>query len=92
MTQAGWTDRDARALVEARRRVSLAFTAAMVVLYVGFILLVAFGGPVLATRLAPGLTLGILLGAGVIVSAWVLVWLYARRANRRFDPPGAPGR
>jgi uncharacterized membrane protein (DUF485 family) len=33
----------------------------------------------------PGLSLGILLGALVIVAAWVLIWIYVRWANRHYD-------
>jgi uncharacterized membrane protein (DUF485 family) len=35
---------------------------------------------------SPGLTLGILLGAGVIVAAWLLTLVYVRWANRVYDP------
>lgn len=57
----------------------------MMVLYFGFILLVAFRKPLLASALTPGLSLGILLGALVIVAAWILVWIYVRWANRNYD-------
>jgi uncharacterized membrane protein (DUF485 family) len=33
----------------------------------------------------PGLSLGILLGALVIVAAWVLIWIYVRWANTHYD-------
>ena len=75
-----------RELDRARGRVALGLTGAMVVLYFGFILLVAFGRPILARRLIPGLTLGILLGALVILASWVLTWVYVRWANTRYDP------
>jgi uncharacterized membrane protein (DUF485 family) len=65
---------------------ALALTAAMVVLYFGFILLVAYGRPILARPLIPGLTVGILLGALVIVVSWVLTWVYVRWANTHYDP------
>ncbi len=75
-----------RELDAARWRVALALTAAMVVLYFGFVLLVAYGRPLLAVRVVPGLTLGILLGALVIVVSWVLTWVYVRWAARHYDP------
>jgi len=65
---------------------ALGLTGAMVVLYFGFILLVAFGRHILARRLIPGLTVGILLGALVIVASWVLTWVYVRWANTHYDP------
>jgi uncharacterized membrane protein (DUF485 family) len=81
-------DRDAKleALAAARMRVAGALTAAIVVLYFGFILLIAFARDLLATLLVPGLSLGILLGALVIVASWLLTLGYVRWANRRYDP------
>ena len=76
---------DLRALDSARWRIAIALTAAMMVLYFGFILLVAFDKPLLTRLVAPGLSLGMLLGALVIVAAWVLIWIYVRWANRHYD-------
>jgi uncharacterized membrane protein (DUF485 family) len=80
-------DRDARlrALAAARWRVALALTLAMVAIYFGFIALIAFRKPLLGALVAPGLSLGILLGALVIVASWLLTWVYVRWANRRYD-------
>lgn len=75
-----------RDLDAARWRVALALTAAMVVLYFGFILLVAYGRPLLAVQVVPGLSLGILLGALVIVASWILTWVYVRWAATHYDP------
>ena len=73
------------AVAGRRWRVAIALTAAMVAIYFGFILLIAYAKPVLARRIAPGLSLGILLGALVIVASWVLTWVYVRWANTRYD-------
>lgn len=75
-----------RALDRARWRVALGLTGAMILLYFGFIALVAFGRPLLAAQVSPGLTYGILLGALVIVASWVLTWVYVRWANTHYDP------
>jgi uncharacterized membrane protein (DUF485 family) len=75
-----------RALDRARWRVALTLTSLMVLLYFGFITLVAFGRPLLAVRIVPGLSLGILLGALVIVASWLLTWVYVRWANDVYDP------
>ena len=72
-------------LSAARWRLAVILTAAMTVIYVGFILLVAFNKPLLATVLVPGLSLGILLGVLVIVSAWVLIMIYVRWTNANYD-------
>lgn len=73
------------ALAAERWRVSLWLTIAMMVIYFGFILLIAYNKPLLGTIVVPGLSLGILLGALVIVSAWVLIYLYIRWANHYYD-------
>ena len=76
---------DLRRLNEARWRVAGGLTIAMMVLYFGFIGLVAFNKPLLATLLSPGLSLGMLIGVLAIVWAWVLIWIYVRWANRDYD-------
>ncbi|MGZ8399071.1 MAG: DUF485 domain-containing protein [Gemmatimonadales bacterium] len=73
-------------LDRARWRMSLTLTGATVLLYFGFIALVAFGRPILAVHVVPGLSLGILLGALVIVASWILTWIYVRWANTVYDP------
>ena len=74
-----------QALAAKRWRVSLILTGAMMFIYFGFILLIAFNKPLLGSLVVPGLSLGILLGALVIVSAWVLIFLYVRWANNNYD-------
>lgn len=72
-------------LAAERWRFSLWLTVAMMVIYFGFILLIAYNKPLLGTLIAPGLSLGILLGALVIVAAWVLIYIYVRWTNNYFD-------
>jgi uncharacterized membrane protein (DUF485 family) len=74
-----------KALDSARWRVAVCLTAAMMAVYFGFILLVAYDKPLLTRVITPGLSLGILLGALVIVAAWVLIWIYVRWANQHYD-------
>jgi uncharacterized membrane protein (DUF485 family) len=57
----------------------------MMAVYFGFILLVAWAKPFLGRQLVPGLSLGILLGALVIVTAWLLIGVYVRWANSHYD-------
>ena len=80
-------DQEARLQAIARRRWNLALglTIVMIVLYFGFILLIAYNKPLLATPVTPGLSLGILLGALVIVASWLLTWVYVRWANSHYD-------
>ena len=73
-------------LVRQRTRFAWTLSIVMLVIYFGFILLVAFAKPLLATKIGDGVTsLGIILGLGVILSAFVLTGIYVQRANSRFD-------
>lgn len=65
---------------------AITLTIAMIAIYFGFILLVAFNKPLLGRLVLPGLSLGVLLGACVIVFSWILTWIYVRWANRHYDP------
>jgi uncharacterized membrane protein (DUF485 family) len=71
----------------ARRRwhMAIALSALMVVIYFGFILLIAFNKPAVGSILVPGLSVGIVLGAMVIVLTWATTWFYMRWANRHVD-------
>ena len=73
-------------LAAARFRIAVILTALMVLLYFGFVSLVAFNKPLLAGLVTRGLSLGILLGGLVIVLSWVLTWIYVRWANEHYDP------
>jgi uncharacterized membrane protein (DUF485 family) len=75
-----------RALARARTRIATVLTVAVVVVYFGFIGAVAFARPALGWLVAPGLSLGIVLGAAVIVVSWLLTWVYVRWANTHYDP------
>jgi uncharacterized membrane protein (DUF485 family) len=72
-------------LVAGRRRVSLTLLAALLAGYFGFVLVLAFNPGVFATRIGTHLTLGIPVGVGVIVFAWLLTGVYVWWANRYYD-------
>lgn len=74
-------------LVRRRNRYSIIMTALMMIVYFGYILLIAFDKPLLATKIAAGATtsIGIPLGVGVLVFTIVLTAIYVRRANTEFD-------
>jgi uncharacterized membrane protein (DUF485 family) len=77
--------RSLRALANQRWRISLWLTAAMMFVYFGFIILVAFNKELMGKTLVPGLSIGILLGALTIVTAWVLIYIYVRWTNNNYD-------
>jgi uncharacterized membrane protein (DUF485 family) len=61
-------------------------TWAMMAVYYGFILLVAFNKEFLSTKLGAGvLTVGVPLGFGVIVFTVIITVIYVRRANSEYD-------
>jgi uncharacterized membrane protein (DUF485 family) len=79
------SQRALEALSQAQWRLALRLTAAMMAVYFGFILLVAWNKPLLGRLVVPGLSLGTLLGALVIVTAWLLIWIYVTWANGHYD-------
>lgn len=81
------TDSDAafQDLARRRWRMAITLTVAMIALYFGFILLVAFNKPLLGRLVSPGLSVGVLFGALVIVLSWILTWVYVRWANKHYD-------
>ena len=76
---------DIRALARARWHMALALGAVVFALYFGFIFAVAFAKEAMATQIVPGLSVGILAGALVIIGAWLTTWIYVAWANSRFD-------
>jgi len=61
-------------------------TILMLVVYYGFVMLVAFNKPFLAQRLGEGVTtVGMPIGFGVILFTVVITGIYVRRANSEFD-------
>jgi uncharacterized membrane protein (DUF485 family) len=71
-----------------RRRSSLGWTLSviMLVIYFGFILLVAYAPKFLGTPMGTGVTtIGIPIGLFVIVSAFALTGIYVRKANAQYD-------
>ncbi len=74
-------------LVRERSRFTWTLTGIMLVIFFGYILLIAFRPDLLARRIGDGATtLGIPLGIGVILAGIVLTAVYVIHANRRFDP------
>jgi len=74
-----------RHLVARRWRVSLLLTACLFVLYYGYILLIATDKALLSKRIGEVTTLGIPVGAAVIIGAWILTGVYVLWANRAYD-------
>jgi uncharacterized membrane protein (DUF485 family) len=68
-------------------RKSFGWTLAIItlVIYYGYIALVAFAPGVIATPVSGAITVGIILGAAIIVASIVLTGIYVSRANSHYD-------
>ena len=74
------------ALVKRRGRFAWSLTVTILVVYFGFIGLVAFDKPLLGASLSGGATsVGIPVGLGIILLAIVLTGIYVWRANGEYD-------
>ncbi len=73
-------------LKSKRTRLGWTLTWAMMIVYYGFILLVAFKKDILAAPIGDGvMTWGIPIGFGVILFTIAVTAYYVRRANSEFD-------
>ena len=69
-----------------RNRLAVILTILMLVVYYGYIALIAFDKEFLAQPIGAGVTsLGIPIGLGVIIFTIVITGIYVRRANGEFD-------
>lgn len=74
------------ALRRKRNRFGWTLTALMMLVYYGYIALIAFDKSFLAQPIANGVTtIGIPMGLGVIVFTVVITGIYVRRANSEYD-------
>jgi uncharacterized membrane protein (DUF485 family) len=80
-------DPDFLQLTRERSKFAWTLTIVMLVIYFGFVLVIAFDPALLGTPLSEGsvTTVGIPVGVGVILSAFILTGIYVRRANTEFD-------
>jgi len=74
-----------QSLAAARWRIAIILTALVVVLYFGFIALIAYRKELMGSLVMPGLSVGILLGSIVILASWLLTYIYIRWANKHYD-------
>lgn len=69
-----------------RNTLGVTLTILMLVVYYGYIALIAFNKPFLAQPIGAGVTtIGIPIGMGVIIFTIAITGLYVRRANGEFD-------
>ena len=79
-------DQNFKDLVRERTGFAWTMSGIMLVVYLAFIFMVAFGKGAMSSTIGDSsISWGILLGLGVIVFAFVLTGVYVARANSRFD-------
>lgn len=80
-------DPNYKELVAKRSSFAVTLSIIMLVVYFGFILMIAYFPEVLGTPLSEGsvTTVGIPVGMGVIFFAFILTGIYTKRANGEFD-------
>jgi uncharacterized membrane protein (DUF485 family) len=78
-------DPDFLSLVSRRNRIAWILTILELVLYFGFISLVAFNKPFLGMKLTGAITIGIPIAVGTILLSWVFTGIYIRWANQTYD-------
>jgi uncharacterized membrane protein (DUF485 family) len=75
-----------RELVHKRSRLGWALTVLVLIVYYGYVLLIAFDKDLLAARMGAGvMTWGMPIGLFVIVFTVVITGLYVRHANSTYD-------
>lgn len=74
-------------LTSKRSRFAWLLSAIMLIVFYGYVLVVAFKPQLLAAKIAEGATLsiGVPIGAAIIILAWVLTTVYVARANGEFE-------
>jgi uncharacterized membrane protein (DUF485 family) len=81
------SDPDFIDLSKQKITISIILTILELVLYFGFIGLIAFNKPFLASKLSAGVatTIGIPIAVGTILGSWVLTGIYIWWANKKYD-------
>ena len=73
-------------LVSKRKSLGWTLSALMLIVYMGFILLVAYAPKLLGAAIGTGvMTVGVPVGLFVIVAAFILTGIYVNKANAEFD-------
>ena len=80
-------DEDFKSLTSQKNTISIILTILELVLYFGFIGLIAFNKPFLAQKLTEGkaTTIGIPIAVGTILLSWVFTAIYIFWANSTYD-------
>jgi uncharacterized membrane protein (DUF485 family) len=84
-TQEILEDSDFKSLSAQKNSISIILTILELVLYFGFIALIAFNKPYLSQKFSGAITIGIPIAVGTIFFSWVLTGIYIFWANNKYD-------
>jgi uncharacterized membrane protein (DUF485 family) len=84
-TQEILEDKDFQSLSGQKFVMSTILTILELVLYFGFIALIAFNKPFLSQKLSGAITIGIPIAVGTIILSWIFTGIYIRWANNTYD-------
>ncbi len=72
-------------LSRQKNSISAVLTVITLLFYYGFILLLAYRPELLASKVSSNINLGIPIGIGTIIVAWILTGIYVWWANTQYD-------
>ena len=72
-------------LVAERKSFSWTLAIITLILYYGFIAVVAFAPGIISTKVAGDITIGIIIGVAIILASILLTGIYVLRANSEYD-------
>ncbi len=80
-------DADFKQLSNQKNTISIILTILELLLYFGFVALIAYNKPFLAQKMSDGgaATIGIPIAVGTILLSWVFTGIYIWWANRKYD-------
>jgi uncharacterized membrane protein (DUF485 family) len=78
-------DADFKLLSGQKNTVSLVLAMLELILYFGFVALIAFNKSFLSAKLSGAITVGIPIAVGTILLSWVLTGVYILWANNKYD-------
>lgn len=84
-TQEILDDKDFQSLSGQKFAMSTILTILELVLYFGFIALIAFNKTFLSQKLSGAITVGIPIAVGTIILSWIFTGIYIRWANNTYD-------
>ncbi len=72
-------------LVSERKSFGWTLAIITLVMYYGFIAIIAFAPSIISTKIAGSITIGIVLGVAIILASILLTGIYVLRANSEYD-------